>query len=373
MILTYKYKLYSNKKNKYLHQLIDISGIIYNHSIALKKRYYKLYKKSLSMYQLQKHITKLKKIAKYSYWSMIGSQAIQEITERIEKGYKRFFDYTKGKLKLKTSPPTFKRVKSYKSFTLKGNVGYKITGNTIKINSIKKSFKFWLSRDIDGKIKTVTIKRDNIGDLYICVALAVKKDKHNNTTSRKTVGIDFGMKTFLTFSDNTTIQSPLHFLSSLSKTKMLNRSLSKKKRGSQNRKKAKITLAKHHIKIANQRKDFFYKLANELADKFETIFVEDLDMKSMQRKWGRKISDLSYSYFLEILLTKTNVIKIDRYYASSKICRHCNQKNDNLEITQREWVCSNCNITLDRDLNASINIHRVGTSTLSSDTVRPSK
>jgi len=133
-IRTYKYKLYKTKKDKYIHNIVNISGIIYNHCIALHKRYYKLYGKHLNKFQLQKHLTKLKKKDRYAFWKKAPSQAIQDITVRIDNAYKKFFDYAKGKTKLRVSPPTFKAVKKYKSYTLKGKVGYKLEGNVISLN-----------------------------------------------------------------------------------------------------------------------------------------------------------------------------------------------------------------------------------------------
>ncbi len=220
LVRTYKYKLYHNigKGSKNLNNLINISGIIYNHCIALHKRYYRLYGKSLNKFQLQKHLTKLKKLQKYSYWKALGSQAIQNITERIDEGYKKFFKKQGGR-------PTFKKIKEYKSFTLKGKVGYKINDNVISLNGY--NYKFWLSRPIDGKIKTVTVKRDNIGDFYICISLEI--ENKINITTGKNVGIDFGLKQFLTLSDNSKIDAPLFHL----------KNLSKKKKGSNNRKIAK--------------------------------------------------------------------------------------------------------------------------------------
>lgn len=365
MIRTYKYKLYKTKKDKHINDVIDISGIIYNHCIALHKRYYKLYGKSLNKFQLQKHLTKLKKRDKYSYWNKLGSQAIQNITERIDDGYKKFYKKQGGL-------PSFKKVSKYKSFTLKGKIGYKLEDNIISLNGYK--YKFWKSREINGKVKTVTIKRDNIGDFYICISLEIEESKYN-ITSGKTVGIDFGLKTFLTLSDKAEIESPLFHLKNLSKQKKLNRNLSKKKKGSNNRKLAKKQLAKLHIKIANQRKDYFHKLTNDLSNNYNTIFIEDLNMKAMQRVWGRKISDLAFSEFVNILNYKTNVVKIDRFYPSSKTCSSCGTVNEDINkdmknLKNRIFKCNSCNLEIDRDLNASINIHRVGASTLRGETVR---
>ena len=367
MIRTYKYKLYKTKKTKHLHSVINISGIIYNHCIALHKRYYRLNKKHLNKFQLQKHITKLKKRDKYNFWKKVPSQAIQNITERIDNGYKKFFDYTKGKSKLRVSPPSFKAVRKYKSYTLKGTVGYKIENNIISLNGYK--YKFWLSREIIGKIKTIVIKRDNIGDFYICISLEQENPKHSVATG-KSVGIDFGLKTFLFLSDNTKIESPLFHLKNLSKLKKLNRNLSTKKKGSNARKKAKMNLAKLHIKITNQRKDYFHKLSNRLVNTYDNIFIEDLNIKAMQMIWGRKISDLAFSEFVNILSYKTKIVKIDRFYPSSKICSNCGSIKKELDLKIRIYKCDNCNIEIDRDLNASINIKRVGISTLAGETVR---
>jgi putative transposase len=366
-IRTYKYKLYKTKRLKHIHDTINISGIIYNHCIALHKRYYKLYGKHLNKFRLQKHLTKLKKRDKYAFWKKVPSQAIQNITERIDNAYKKFFDYAKGKTKLRVSPPTFKKVKKYKSYTLKGKVGYKIEDNCISLNGYK--YKFWLSRPIDGTIKTVIIKRDTIGDFYICITID-KKDTKLNVATGKSVGIDFGMKTFLTLDDKSEIEAPLYHLKNLSLQKKLNRNLSKKKKGSNNRKKAKLLLAKLHIKTANQRRDYFHKLSNQLANNYDNIFIEDLNMKAMQMMWGRKISDLAFSEFINILEYKTNVTKIDRFFPSSKTCSECGHVLKELDLKIREWTCPSCQAEHLRDVNAAINIKRVGTSTLRGETVR---
>jgi putative transposase len=367
MIRTYKYKLYDTKRLKYIHNTIDISGIIYNHCIALHKRYYKLHGKHLNKYQLQKHLTKLKQIERYTFWQKVPSQSIQDITTRIENAYKKFFKYAKGKSKLRVSPPTFKKIKKYKSYTLKGKVGYKLKDNIISLNGCK--YKFWLSRPIDGIIKTVIIKRDNIGDFYICISLEIKQFNHRVATG-KSVGMDFGLKTFLTLDDKSEIKSPLYHLKNLEKLKRLNRNLSRKKKGSNARFRAKQQLAKLHIKTANQRRDYFHKLSNQLANKYDNIFIEDLNMKAMHMMWGRKVSDLAFSEFVNILEYKANVTKIDRFYPSSKTCSGCGYVLKALDLKIREWTCPSCQAQHQRDVNAAINIKRVGASTLAGEVVR---
>ena len=362
MLLTYKYKLYRSKKTKHLDELINIACGIYNHCIALHKRYYKLYHKSLSKFTLQKHLTKLKKLGKYQHWKNLGSQAIQQITERIDNAYKKFFKKQGGL-------PSFKKTIKYKSFTLKGSVGYKLNGNVICLNGYDFKFSKNQTINIDDKIKTLTIKRDNVGAFYICVCLETA-DKHRITTG-KSVGIDFGLKNFLTFSDNTKINAPLFYHQSLNKLKTKQRKLSTKKKGSNNKAKAKLKLARFNIKLANQRKDYFFKLANDLAKQYDVIFIEDLNLKGMAKIWGRKIYDLAFYEFIHILSTKTHVVKIDRFYPSSKTCSSCGHVKKDLTLKERIFNCPNCNLKIDRDYNASLNIFRVGASTLSGEFVRP--
>ena len=370
MILTYKYKLYKTKRLKKIDSTINIAGIIYNHCIALYKRYYKLFGKHLNKYQLQKHLTKLKKLPRYFYWKKVPSQAIQDITDRIDKAYQLFFKYLKKKKQglkpARVSPPSFKKVFKYKSYTLK-QAGYKIEENIIWLNSYK--FKFWLSRPIDGKIKTITIKRDNVGDYWIYITME-KEYLKDNATSGKIVGIDFGLKTFLTLSDGTQIQAPRHYLKALKKVKKLSKKLSKKVKGSNKYKLAKKQLSRLHRKVANSRRDFFQKLANKLAKEYQHIAIEDLNIKAMQKLWGKKISDYAFSEFVSILEYKTNLIKIDRYYPSTKTCNICGYVNNDISLKDRTWSCPECGTKHDRDINASINICKVGASTFGIDGVR---
>ena len=362
MLLTYKYKLYRSKKTKHLDELINIAGNIYNHCIALHKRYYKLYDKSLNKFQLQKHLTKLKKLGKYQNWKHLGSQAIQQITERIDLAYQKFFKKQGGL-------PTFKKSTKYKSFTLKGNVGYKLNGNVICLHGYDFKFSKNQTIKVDDKIKTITIKRDNVGSFYICVSLETQ-DKHRITTG-KNVGMDFGLKTFLTLSNNTKINAPLFYLQSLKELRTKQRKLSLKKKGSNNRVKAKLALARLHKKLAHQRRDYFFKLANDLAKQYDAIFIEDLNLKGMAKICGRKIHDLAFHEFIHILSTKTHVVKIDKFYPSSKTCSCCGYIKKDLTIKERIFECPNCKSKIDRDYNASLNIFRVGASTLSGEFVRP--
>lgn len=369
---TYKYKLYSGKQ-QHIHDSINLAAEIYNHCIALHKRYYRLYKKHLSCHTLQKHLTKIK--ARYKkHWSNLNSQAIQDITERIDKGYKRFFDYLKDRAKglkkaTRCSPPTFKKRINYKSFTLKQMDG-KVADGVITIH--RRKYRYFDSRKIDGKVKTVTVMRDRLGDIYIAVTVDVI-NKSELPMTGKSAGFDFGLKTFLTSTDGT-YKMNRAFLSKQKELKAAQRKLSKKQKGSNNRKKAKQNVARIHKKIANIREDFQNKLVVELLSTYDILCFETLNIAGMKRLWGKKISDYSFSEFMNKLENRDprkTIVKIDRWYPSSKTCSDCGEINKELTLKDRKWTCQSCGVVHDRDYNAALNIYRVGMSTLSLGDVRP--
>ena len=368
---TYCFKLYRSKRNKKLHRSIDIAGQIYNHLIALHKRYYRLYGKHLNVNKLMKHITKLKKQKRFAFWNQLGSQAIQDIAQRIERSYRLFFE--KSKRGIKTASPSFKKIKKYKSFTLK-QAGYRLLeGNKIVI--MDNVYKYFKSRDIEGRIKTLTVKRDSLGDIYIYLTCETE-EAAVEPRSGKSVGLDFGLKQFLTASDGKIIESPFFFKQGMKEIRRLNRILSRKKKGSNNCKRALLDLARAHKKIANRRRDYHFKLAKKLAEEYTLICIEELNIKAMQRLWGRKVSDLGHSQFANILKrqcakTGSTVAEIPRFYPSSKTCSDCGYVVDGLPLNVREWVCPECGSIHDRDLNAAVNILRVGASTLAGEGVRP--
>lgn len=357
---TFKFKLYESKRNRYLKRTINTAAVIYNHCIALHKRYYRMFGKYLNQGKLKKHIAKLRK--RIDWWKSVGSQAVQDIIERIDRAYVAFFERNhKG-----VRPPTFKKVKKYTSFTLKQTAGFKfLGGNKLKIG--KRVYKFFKSREIEGKIKTLTIKRDKVGDLFITVV--TDNDGSNLIpTSGKIAGFDFGLKTFLTSSEGEEIQSPLFLKKSANEIARLQRILSCKKKGSNNWNKARIALAKAHRDVVNKRRDWFFKLANDLTDRYDYLFFETLNISAMKKLWGRKVSDLAFREFtiiLECIAKKKGKIVdfIDPWYPSTKTCSCCDHKLNKIDLNTRLWRCPSCKNVNDRDKNAAINIKRVGAST----------
>jgi putative transposase len=358
---TLKFKLYKHKQNRHLKRTINAAGVIYNKCIALHKRYFRMWGKHLSCAKLQSHIAKLRK--RKEFWQSVGSQAVQDICQRIEKAYQLFFKHNKKGVR----PPGFKKVKKYKSFTLK-QAGYKfLGGNKVKIGN--RVYQFWKSREIEGTVKTLTIKRTPLGELFIVVVVDDAVNSEDKFTTDRIAGFDFGLKTFLTCSDGSKIESPQFFKQSLNAIKKASKHHSKKLKGSSNRERARKNLVRKYEDISNRRRDWFWKLAHKLTDRFDVLCFETLNLKGMQRLWGRKISDLAFGEFLQILewvAKKKNklVVFIDQWYPSSKTCSHCGHVLESLDLSVREWRCPSCQSVNSRDDNASKVIEMVGASTI---------
>ncbi len=251
-----KFKLYEHKRNRHLKRTINASGAIYNHCIALHHRYYKMWGKHLNCAKLQSHIAKLRK--RNPFWQLVGSQAAQDICQRIEKAYQLFFKYNKKGVR----PPGFKKIKKYRSFTLK-QAGYKFLGaNRIKIGN--RVYQFWKSREIEGTVKTLTIKRTPLGELFMVIVVDNTNSPQIKFETGKIAGFDFGLKTFLTCSDGTKIESPQFLKQSFNAIKKASRQHSKKLKGSSNRERARKNLVRKYEGVTNARCDWRVEVSSRL-------------------------------------------------------------------------------------------------------------
>jgi len=363
------YKLYTAKRNSRLHQQINTGGVIHNACIALHRRYYRRYKKHLSLLQIQAHIAKRKRLPKYAWWSQLGSQAIQDIAARIEKGYQRFFhnvrDRKAGLTTQRIGPPGFRKVRKAKSFTLK-QAGWKLLGaNRLRIGQTM--YKFAKSREIEGAIKTVTIKRDALGELYVYFSCLVVPEPPSRAMTGNSAGFDFGLTTYLTGSDGSERHAPQPFRRTLRHIAQANRQLAHKVKGSRNRTKALRHLARVHRRVARVRQAFHWELARDLCAQYDTIRLETLNLQGMKALWGRKVSDLGFAGFVDILhhvagSTGAVVHHIDRWFPSTKMCSACHQVNHHITLRDRVWTCTFCGVTHDRERNAALNINEEGAS-----------
>ena len=360
--MTYQYKLYHSKQNRYLDRAIDIAAEIWNHCIALHRRYYRMYGKFLSANRLKIHLTKLKRRSNYAHWKQLGSQAIQDIAERINCSYEAFFDHLKSGKHGRKSPPKYYKRSNYKSFTLK-QAGYKFHEDN-RVTIMGRTYKYVKHRPIGGTVKTVTVKRTKTGEYYIFVSV-IKEVPDIQPRTGNVVGLDFGLNYFLTMDNGKTIDSPQWYLRSISEIRKVHRKLSHCKKGSNNRRRALLQLEKTYEKISNRRRDWFFKLAHTLTEQYAVICIEDLNLDGMKRLWGRKVSDLGYAEFVSILewVARKNgciLVKVDRWLPSSKACHICGTLNTVISLKDRNWVCEGCGAELNRDVNAAINIREAG-------------
>jgi putative transposase len=372
---TYAYKLYTTRKTRYLDALLTVACDIYNWVLLTKREAYSRDKTYISLYDMY-GLVRDRRNEPNSAWQMINATATRQIVDRIYIGYDHFFDDLRRGVK--TSPPKFKKTPKYRSITFRQDTGYKLLDdNTLYISGQSyhgrggKTFRFHKHRDWEGKIKTLTVKKNSLGEWFIYITTDFQEASKQETRSGKSVGFDFGLKNFLTGSDGTAIQSPLFFKQSSKKIRRLNQQLDSKVKGSGNSKRALRALAKAHDDIANQRKDFHWQLAYQLVQTYETICLETLNLKGMQALCSRKIGDLGLYSFVQKLVYMASkygskVIFIDRFYPSSKTCSCCQHINETLDLKDREWDCSNCGTHHDRDANAAINIHTQGMSLLKS-------
>jgi putative transposase len=245
--------------------------------------------------------------------------------------------------------------------------------NRLRIGSTV--YKFAKSREIEGTIKTVTIKRDAVGDLFVFFSCIVASEPPVRAMTGQSAGFDFGLKTYLAGSDGTEIHAPEVFKHALRTIAKASRDLSRKQRGSQNRRRARQHLARVHKRVAHVRQAFHWDVAHQLCTHYDGIVLETLNLQGMKALWGRKVSDLGFGDFVHTLhhvaaKTGTVVHYIDRWFPSTKLCHVCGTLNAFLTLRDRVWTCA-CGMTHDRDHNAAINIFREGASSLGGGHVSP--
>ena len=261
---------------------------IWNHSVALKNRYYKMFGQGLPKWKLQAHLAKLRN-GRFAHWQAVGSQSLQAITDRLYLAWEAYF---KGDIK---RPPTFRKRRNYRSFTLK-QTGYKLLGHG-RIKILGRNYRFNQSRAISGIVKTVNVRRDALPDVHITFSCEVQRPDTAPKTAQA-AGVDFGLKNFLTLSNGERVAAPQPLKAELRHLRKAQRVLSRKTMGSKSRGRAKLDVARVHKKVADVRNDWQWKQVRVLLLMFDMLAFETLNIKAMRLLWGRKISDLGFADFL---------------------------------------------------------------------------
>jgi putative transposase len=374
-VQTYAFKLYRTPKEKHLWDRLEVANEAWNFCITACRWYYAETQKHLSRFDLQKLITIVRNSDMHGHWKLLQSKALEDQSKRVWLAYERFFTnlkLSKAERK-KVSPPGYKKRSKQKSWTLRANlINLDQTNNQVSIGgrnrngSSQRWFKYHKSREVQGNIKTITFKRNNLGEWFIYVVSDhTETVEAPKTRTGKSVGFDFGLKQFLTGSNGTVITAPQPMKAALKEVKKAHRAFSHTERGSKNRKRALKHLNRVMERITNIRDDFQWKLAKQLAETYEVICLETLNLKGMKALWGRKVSDLAFYSFVQKLKHEaakhdSTIVFIDRWFPSSKTCSSCGHKLDNLNLRDREWSCPSCKTHHDRDFNAAVNIHKEG-------------
>lgn len=357
ILRSYKFRIYPNAEQKeQLAHTFGCARFVYNWALSNKKEAYENnIKKSAN--DVSKELTALKKDPNFIWLKDVSSVCLQQSLMNLDNAYQRFFKKQGGF-------PTFKK-RSNRQSARYVKSAFTFKNGQLKLAKQDKFMKVKFSRPLTGDINSLTVSKDPDGKYY--VSFLVKETYQPPNKSAKQIAIDLGIKDFATFSDGSKVANPNHLFKSLSKLKGLQRNLSRKKKGSKNRNKARIKLARLHSKIANQRSDFLHKLSTQIVNENQVICVEDLAVKEMlqQNKLIAKLArNLGWRNFLTMLEYKSGwnerqFIKVDRWFASSKTCSACGSINKELKLSQRSWVCS-CGAKHDRDHNAAKNILREG-------------
>ena len=294
--------------------------------------------------------------------SGVYAQVLQNIAKRVRDSYTVFF--ARRKAGLKAGPPRYKKEQRYNSLTYPQHPqhGFQIEGNRLHLSKIG-DIKIVLDRPLRGTIKTLTVKRCPSGKWYAVFSCIVEVEP--KPKPEKDVGIDVGLNSFAALSNGTIIENPRHYRNEERRLARLQRSLSRKKKGSNNSEKARVKVARLHEKIENRRADFLHKASRKIADTYETVYVEDLQIENMLRnhRLAKSISDAGWARFIGMIRYKEEesggvLIKVNPRNTSQR-CSRCGEIVEK-SLSNRVHVCRNCGLELDRDLNAALNVLKRG-------------
>ena len=367
MLKSIKIQIYPNTVQKeFIAKQLGCCRLIYNKLLDYKKTQYEQNKQSVSLSQLGKYLTNLKKQDEYLFLNDVYSVCLQQSMQDLIKAYDNFFKLHKGY-------PKFKSKKDTKQSCRFSNVIFKykcdkINGNRITLIKQLSNILFKCSRKdeiylnhLQKYIQSITLIKSSSEKYYLSICIdynIIQKEKLDTI-----IGLDLGIKDFIVDSNGNRYENKHFYKNQENKLKKLNKQLSKKQKGSNNRNKVRIKLAKVYEKIKNQRQNYLHQITSKLVNENQIICIEDLNVKGMlqNHKLAKSIQELSFYEFRRQLEYKCRwygrqLIIIDRFYPSSKTCHNCGHIYKGLKLNEREWICPHCGKLIDRDYNASLNI-----------------
>ena len=369
MLRAVKIRLYPNKmQEQTLNKVLGCYRFVYNQMLALKQNAYKADKTNLKVTDLSKwfHRTLLKD-EQYTWLKEQNTKVMKQAIRQMDGAYQKFFKQHNGFPKFKS-----KKDKQSALFPLEA-ISKHNTFETrhISLTTPLKNIKFRCSdlyfsrlQKYNKNIRSATLSKTKSGNFFLSILIEMedtelKKFEHTN----EQVGIDLGVKDFVITSDGEVFENKHFFKKEEKQIKKLQRQLSKKVKGSNNRKKVQIRIAKLFERIMNKKDVYIHYVTNELLTYFDTIFMEDLNVQGMLKNHhlAKAIQEVGFYKFKETLVNKAlvnnkQVVFIDRFYPSSKTCSVCGYKKQDLKLSDREWICPKCGTKHDRDINAAMNI-----------------
>lgn len=362
---TYRFRILPNKEQEVLlNKHFGCSRFVYNYFLNERKEQYQKGKKSDNYYAQAKTLIDLKKQEDTIWLKEVNSQTLQFALRSLDTAFLNFF---RGKAQF----PKFKSRKHKNTFTIP-QFGI-LVNNRISIPKFKDGIKIKLHREVKGKIGKMSITKTPTGKYY--VSIFTEQEIEELPKTNKQVGVDLGLKDFVITSDNKRFKNNKYTKKYARELKKAQQHLSRKQKGSNGFEKQKLKVAKIHEKIASCRLDTLHKVSYQLVNENDLIVCEDLNVKGMikNHKLSKHIADASWGNFVTLLQYKCDwygkeLVKVNRFYPSSKTCGDCGWINQELKLSDREWTCNSCGVVHDRDVNASRNILKEGLKIISGGT-----
>lgn len=356
----FEFRIYPNREQEVLIQkTFGCCRFVYNTVLNWKKTLYKKEGKTVSFFDCNNYVNQILKV-EYPWLKEPDKWALSNALRDLDKAYQNFFKSGFGYPKFKS------KHNHYQSYRSQNSENRKIAflGNYIKLPKLGK-IKCRGYKQIKGRILSATVSQVPSGKYYVSLCCTdIEIDKLPKTN--ESVGIDLGINSLITLSNGEKYQPEKYLISNLKKLATLQRSLSRKSSDSRNYERTRKQIARLHEKISNQRKDMLQKLTTDLIRRYDTICIENLDVKSMfkDKYVAKYLADVSFAELRRMLEYKAEwygkkVIAIDETYPSTKLCSKCGHEN-NIEFGVRKWRCSQCGNVHDRDINAAINVLNEG-------------
>ena len=365
MNYSYEFRIYPNKKQKELIQkTFGCCRFVYNYFLNRRITEYEKNNKNLTLNECSSELTKIKHEKEYSWLNDVDCTALHDSLKSLDMAFVYFFRGIKSNKKV--GFPKFKKKKYKNKYKAKQGTSVKIFDGYIRLPKLGK-VKCSISRPVLGRILNATVKQSASGKYFVSICCTnIEIEPYPSTAN--SIGIDLGIKHYLVTSNGDTYESPKYFQKSEKRLSRLQRSLSRKPKGSKRHEKARVAVAKAYEKISNQRKDFLQKLSTKLVKENDLIVVENLNSTNLRknRNLSKAIEDASWHSFVRMiqyksLFYKKVFVKTGRFYPSSQLCSNCgfqNKEVKNLKI--RKWTCPVCGSIHDRDVNAAKNILEEG-------------